>query len=438
MDLVQRVRRHLASLNLPSGPAVVAVSGGTDSVALLDLLVATADYHPLQLVVAHVDHGIHPESRAAAELVRSLAGAYRLDFELITLALGAVAGETAARAARYAALSAAAGRRGAVALLTAHHADDQVETVLMRFLAGSGPAGLAGMAPTRGRIVRPLLPFRRDELAHHVRTRALPSWSDPANADARHLRSWLRGTALPMLRARMPELDQRVLRTARQAADDRAAWDAALEVLDLEPRPEGGGISVAAHPLRGYDSALASALVRAAARRVGCVLGPTRATAVLRLVERGASGRSVPLAATWRAELAFDRLRIVRTVGAALETRTVAGNSGECRWGEWTLRWRTEPAPGRHSRIGDSAWFALGSLEVRAWRPGDRMRPLAGRGSRPLVRCFQEARVPRSRRSEWPVLAAGDSILWVPGVCRSEHRVPPAGAEALRVDAGHA
>ncbi len=438
MELVERVRRHLASLNLPSGPALVAVSGGADSVALLDLLVATADSHSLQLVVAHVDHGIDPESRAAAELVRTLAAGYALDFELVTLALGSAAGETAARAARYAALSEAAERRGAVALLTAHHADDQVETVVMRLLAGSGPAGLAGMAPARGLIVRPLLSFRRDELAHHVRTRALPTWSDPANADPRHLRSWLRGTALPLLRARLPELDRRVLRTAHQAADDRAAWDAALEVLGLEPRSDRDGISVAAHPLRGYDSALASAVIRAAARRVGCVLGPRRAAAVLRLVQRGASGRSVPLAARWQAELTFDRLRIARATGATIEARTVTGTSGECRWGDWILRWRTEPAPERQGRIGASAWFAPGSLEVRTWRPGDRVRPLAGRGGRPLVRCFQEAQVPRSRRSEWPVLAAENSVIWVPGVCRSEHRVPPAGAEALRVDAGHA
>jgi tRNA(Ile)-lysidine synthase len=440
MDLVARFGDCLATLSLPAGPALVAVSGGPDSVALLDLLIASRASHALELIVAHVDHGIHPDSARAAELVRALAGRYGLDFELARLALGADAGETVARRARYDALARIAERRGAGAVLTAHHADDQVETVTMRFLAGSGPAGIAGMAVRRGPVVRPLLSFRRDELARYVLDRALPTWSDPANTDPRHLRSWLRSDVLPRLRKRMPELDRRVLRAAEQARADRAAWDAALDALGLDPRVASGGISVAAHALGGYDSALAAALIQAAARRAGCVVGARRAESVARLLARGGSGRSLPLGVGWSAELVFDRLLIARSAAAEERPAIVAGSSGECRWGDWTLQWRTEPAPERQSRVAHSAWFDPGGLvlEVRAARPGDRMRPLAGRGGRPLVRCFQEAKVPRSRRTAWPVLAAGESIIWVPGVCRSEHRVPPAGAEALRIDAIHA
>ncbi len=82
-----------------------------------------------------------------------------------------------------------------------------------------------------------------------------------------------------------------------------------------------------------------------------------------------------------------------------------------------------------------TAWFEPAPLGLRAWREGDRIRPLRGRGSRLLVRCFQDARVARSRRAGWPVLESEGSPVWVPGVCRSDRLLPPPGAEALRVDA---
>ena len=137
-------------------------------------------------------------------------------------------------------------------VLTAHHADDQVETVLMRALAGSGPAGLAGMAARSGLLVRPLLPFRRALLAGYVRGRALPVWYDPANQNPRHLRSWLRGDALPMLRSRLPKVDEALLSVARQAGRDRAAWDA---VLDLLPGPRFPRTSATGFPLLPLRSA---------------------------------------------------------------------------------------------------------------------------------------------------------------------------------------
>ena len=121
--------------------------------------------HGLDLIVAHLDHGIHPESASVAQQVRALAQSYQPSpVHIGHLTLGPGASETEARAERYAWLEALRSSVGAGMILTAHHADDQVETVLMRVLAGSGPAGLAGMATVRGEVVRPLLPFSRADL----------------------------------------------------------------------------------------------------------------------------------------------------------------------------------------------------------------------------------------------------------------------------------
>ena len=150
MPLLNDFRNSLDMLRLPPGRALVAVSGGPDSVALLDLLNRTRDHHRLELVVAHFDHGIHPESPRVADAVAAFARSLGLPHEVGRAALGPGAGETSARAARYAWLEATRVRLGAAVILTAHHANDQVETVLMRALAGSGPAGLAGMARSPG------------------------------------------------------------------------------------------------------------------------------------------------------------------------------------------------------------------------------------------------------------------------------------------------
>src|SRR5207249_137128 len=136
-----------------------------DSVALLDLMRAVAPGRGLSLVVAHADHGIRADSRTVGQSVGALARRYGLPFEVAELELGPQATETAARRARYAWLAVVREAHAARYLVTAHHSDDQIETILLRVLRGSGPAGLAGM-PARGRggLVRPLLPFTRAEL----------------------------------------------------------------------------------------------------------------------------------------------------------------------------------------------------------------------------------------------------------------------------------
>jgi tRNA(Ile)-lysidine synthase len=439
MTLIERFRSHLAGLGLDPGRALVAVSGGPDSVVLLDLLVRTRDLHGLELIVVHVDHGIHPDSALVAARVRELAQAYGLPFESGRLQLGSDVGETVARRERYAGLQAIRLRVGAQYILTAHHADDQVETVVMRVFEGSGPAGLAAISPVSGCLVRPLLPFRRSQLQRHLDDTGLQSWLDPGNADSRHLRSWIRSEILPLVRARLPQVDANLERVANQAARDRAAWDAVLDALPgLDLRVEPEAISVAASALAGYDSALAEVVVLATARRIGCRLGPSRVGRIFTLLKSGASGARVPLGARWTAELTFGRLRIAADESAAADAWALEGGRGERVWGRWRFRWELVTAPEQQDRIGLSAWFTPEPLTVRSWLPGERLKPLGGIGRRLIVRCFQEVRVPRSRRGSWPVLAQNDDVIWIPGVCRSDARVPARGTEALRVDAEYA
>lgn len=434
MSLIERFRHHLAELAPPPGRTLVAVSGGPDSLALLALLVETAGDHRLDLMVAHVDHGIGNHSGEIAERVRDAAVKYSVPFEIERLSLGAGATETAARAARHAALGRIAGRVGARTIALGHHADDQAETVLMRLLRGSGPAGLAAMQPRTG-ILRPLLPFRREELAQYLQERGIEAWEDPANADLRHLRSWLRRDVMPGLATRLPDVVTRLVGSAAQASRNVAAWDALLEVLpDLDLRVDGDGVSVAAHALARYDSALAEALVAATGRRVGCIIGPARAARLVGVAASGRSGAMVPLGAGWSGEISFGRLGLRRAPVIPADAARIEPEMADLRWGRWRFHVERQLAPECQAREGMTAWFPRGPITVRASRPGDRIVPLGGPGRRPVVRCFMDARVSKLARRAWPVLEAGGSVVWVPGVCRGAALVPPAGSEALRVE----
>ena len=433
MTLAARVAAAVDALAPAGATCLVAVSGGPDSLALLDLMQLTSGMHGRRLIVGHVDHGISELSAQVAEQVAIAAAERGLPLRSIRLELGAAASESRARVARRAALLAVAQQTGAQVIVLGHHADDQAETVLLRLLRGSGPAGLAGMAARTGIWVRPLLTIPRRELAEHLRSRGLQAWDDPANSDPRHLRSWLRGTVLPLLTGRLPDLTPRLLRAGRQAAAARIAWDQIPELLEpLALRADSGAISVAAPPLWGYRSEVRHAVLAALGRRFGVPLGERRLAAIDRLA---ASGRgTVRLAATLEAEL-FDARLLLRHPVAVVRASVALeiGQSARIGQAEFAVGAGLGVAT---SRRGWSTDLSLGNYLARSWQRGDRIRPLGGRGSRAVSVLLREARVPVGRRRVWPVVtdALGATIVWVPGICRADAALPEPGTKALHVE----
>lgn len=435
--LVVAVRDVLAGLALGPSRAAVAVSGGPDSLALLHLLTEAGPALGLELAVLHVDHGISPESSGVAARVAAVAAQLDVPYFAERLTLDAGISETQARTARWAALERLRRQAGADWIVTAHHLDDQAETVAMRALRGSGPAGLAGMALRDGHIIRPLLPFRRQELARYLRSVGLAAWDDPANREPRHDRSWIRNTLLPQLESRWPAVVTDLARAGADAGRWRQAWDAVLDQLPgLDLQLESDAISVAGGVLGDYDSPLGWAVARALARRAGAVISSGSAERMLRLARSGVSGRWVPLGNGWRASNAFGRLRIERPAAAPAAV-VLRDDAGRLSWGAWEFRLAREAAPARQPRRALTAWFPPDVLSVRGPVAGERMRPLGGTGHRPLVRLLQAERVPQGRRDAWPVVVRAGEVVWMPGVCRSGAALPAPGEESLRIDAVH-
>ena len=214
---------------LGPGRLGVACSGGIDSIALADATIGGAGAD--RVVVVTIDHGLAAGSAEVAAAVAGWARGQGATAELRRVAVATGESiEVAARIARYAAFDAIIAERGLDWLLLGHTASDQAETVMMRIVRGTVPAGLAGIPARRARYVRPLLGLDRATLAAYAEARQLPVWDDPMNQDDRIPRVRMRAEILPALRRENPALDQALVRLAASAAE----W---IEVIDERAAP---------------------------------------------------------------------------------------------------------------------------------------------------------------------------------------------------------
>lgn len=302
--LAARFAEALARLWPEGGRLGLAVSGGPDSLAMLLLAEAAI---PGQFEVATVDHGLRPESAAECAAVADLCAGRGIDCEVLAVTVASGNLQARARAARYAALGDWAERRGLSAIATAHHADDQAETLLMRLNRGSGLAGLTGVRERRFMpgsavtLIRPLLGFRRRELAAVVAAAGLEPAHDPSNFDERYDRARIRKALAemdwldPVALARSASL----LGEAQQAIEATAEQEWANCVV-----PEGEGYNY--YPSCG-SSYIETEVVGTIISRMG---GTVRRSEVARLIERlhdaraGSLGGVLARAST---EMAQDR-----------------------------------------------------------------------------------------------------------------------------------
>jgi len=214
------------------GRYVVAVSGGVDSVALLHLLAGRPD---LRLTVAHFDHGIRPDSVEDRRLVQALAHTYGLPFVYQRVELGEGASEAAARQVRYDFLYRVRAASGAGAIVTAHHQDDLLETIILNLLRGTGRRGLSSLKST-DTIKRPLLQVPKKELLRYAEREGLKWREDSTNSDERYARNYIRHHILP----RFADSDREaLLAAARHAAGlNEAIEQEIISYLRLQPSPE--------------------------------------------------------------------------------------------------------------------------------------------------------------------------------------------------------
>lgn len=412
---------------------LVALSGGLDSVVLLHLL----RFPPsLDVFAAHFDHAMRPDSGLDAQWVRGLCHAWGVPLE-IARAEDPPDSEAAARDLRYAFLLAAADRVGADAVVTAHHADDQAETILFRLARGTGLAGLAGIPVRRGILVRPLLRFTRADLVSYAASAGVAWREDPTNRSMRYARNRIRHRVLPELERARPGATRRIARLARSAAAAERAWRGivAAAVDEVVEHADTGIFVLARERLLAYDPHVRARVIRHLLDRLGSRPDRAGTRSAMTFIRSGVSGGVVEMAGGVRLEREFDRLNLrgprqqPRPPDVALRIADTGPGAGSFVAGgqEYAVRWA--PA-GQETRAGHAASFDPSSLrfplQLRAWQAGDRIR--LAYGSKKLKRLFQERRIGRSRRPSIPVLTDSDgAVLWVVGVARSAE-APVGGA----------
>ncbi len=441
--LARDFARHVAERNFLSkgDTLLVAASGGLDSLVLLHLLRFAPDLPALHLIVAHFDHGMRPESSADASWVKGVARAWDLPFRGGVAETG-LAGEEAAREARYEFLEAERQACGARWIVTAHQADDQAETVLFRIARGTGVAGLAGIPERRAPgILRPLLPFAREGLARYAESVGIKPRIDPSNEDPALARNVIRNEVLPRLEAAVaPGTRGALVRLSHIAESEERAWRSVLEKLrdDVIVESSASRIIVDRAAWLAYSAEVQARLLRALCSDLGVRLNEAGTRAAIAFTSAGSSGKEHWIRGPLRLQRAFDRLVLeLRPERGRHDSLAIPGSGeglGDFVVGgrSWSAAWSLKKLPA--GPLVER--FALAELtfpvRIRGWIPGDRVRH--SYGSKKLKKVFGEERVSVDERSRVPVVVDGRGrVLWVPGVSRSSLLVPAEGERALAI-----
>jgi tRNA(Ile)-lysidine synthase len=394
------------------GRVLVAISGGPDSTALLHSLVKLAGRLHISLAAVVVDHRLRPDSAAEAAEVCRRCARIGIGCEVVTVDVARarrphVSAQEAAREVRLAALEEAAIRLGCAKIALGHTADDQAETVLFRILRGTGLAGLAGIPYRRGPFIRPLIEVRRAQVLAYLARRKLEFFSDPSNANRRYTRSRIRHDLLPALAQENPRVVEALLglaRAARSRAEPAPSWRESLPADLYLPRRA------------------AEAVER-----------------MVRLARDGAGSRTVTVkggivmvaegAVTW---VPCAAGKSVAPDAPSPEPQTIAGPGQYRILAPPAFAVEILPAQAGAAPGGNAACFDVAKVPwplcLRPPRPGDRMAPRGGRGTRKLSDLLIDAKIPRATRATLPVLCDGaGTILFVPGLRPSESGRPDRG-----------
>jgi len=442
----------------------VAVSGGADSVALLLLLLELREKLGIVLSVVHFNHKLRGKASDADEkFVAKLAAKLGLEFHSASIDVAKKAKneranlEDAARRARYDYFRSLAESGVCGRIAVAHTADDQAETVLAHLLRGTGLAGLGGIHPVAGPVIRPLLSVRRNELQRFLRARKQSWREDATNRDTKRMRARIRRKLLPLLQKQFQTAIVDHLATlAELAREDEALLDALAEERARALVQESGGRArIAADDLfqpwkkkefntectedtenTERTTALSKRMVRRIVESIKPregQLGAGHVNAVLELARSGQSGSSLRLPGG--VEVRKERAALVFQAIESAEVRTSQSTPREYEYKIDLSRGKVEVSvaelgcvfrlmvidwpPKRGETIKEGTVLDRDRLRfpmaLRNWRPGDRLHAQGHRSAHKLKRLLNEKRISRWERDGWPVLTSGGVLVWARG-----------------------
>jgi tRNA(Ile)-lysidine synthase len=422
-----------SSALIEEGTSGVALcSGGADSAALAAGLASALGAQ--RVIALHVNYGLRPDSGEDEETCRKLCE--RLGIELVVersrLPEGNLQAE--ARDARYAAAERLWRARGLDWIATGHTRTDLAETVLYRLATSPGRRALLGLRPRRGAVVRPLLGLERERVRALAAEAGVPFRDDPTNVEPLYARNRIRNEVLPVLRELSPAAERVIAETQAELAEEGDL----LERLTVEAVPETGpGTALSVEVMAGFDPALRRLVLRQLAEGAAgspVPLGRERAAEIWRLANHPEGG-VVELGAGIEAHVEHGHVRFTSGPPEEPEEKILTV-PGSCRFGQWEVRAdlrRAAPPPEGADRAVLDPEALNARLVVRAWREGDRMRPLGLGGTKTLQDLFTDRKVPRSLRRTLPVVTSEGRIAWIAGVAVSEEFAARPGSGSAAV-----
>jgi len=439
----QEILQHSLA-QLPQGPIAIAYSGGLDSTALLHLAATTGR----KLYAFHIHHGLSPNADAWEAHCRTECERKGITFASCRVTLDSRS-EASARKARYAALGELCTEHKVHLLLTAHHLDDQAETILLQLLRGAGPAGMSGMdafnrAPTLlgtpdVLLARPLLQASRAELEEYVRENAIAHIEDESNADTRYARNALRHDVMPRLAEAFPGYQERFARSARHAQSaQRLLTEQAADDLRVCLAPAGAdpravaAVGIGADPAASLDLARVRTL---SADRVSNLLRHWFAERGIRLPSASWLAEMQEQALTARDDANLkvthpdcevrrhrDRLYLVpRKPEPDAEKQACFRWNGEVSidFPEFGGTLHFELAP-----LGlDPDWLRQQMLTIELRKGGEKLKPARNRPTRTLKQHYQTLGIPAWERERLPMVSIPGHILYAAGVGMDCHKL---------------
>ena len=453
--VLNKVKKTIAGFNMidPGDRVIVAVSGGPDSVCLLDVLRELMGELDINLVVAHYNHGLRPkEDDSETEFTRQFAASFNLPFESGNAPPfkngSGTSLEEKARDARYGFLLNVKRTHSAQKIALGHNLNDQAETVIMRLLRGSGPSGLAGIPPCRDHaIIRPMIRIKREAVENYLDVRGLSSIVDSSNLEPGFLRNKIRLDLIPALQKYQPRLIERLGQTAEILRDENVYMDlmAAEWVRGHAEFGPAEEMTIPLAPFTVLPRALRKRIIRHSLKRIRKNLRRLDHSHILsidRLARGGKSQGVLNLPGRIMVQRTYDRLMLTAEMGPKpLDFHYVLDGPGMIDLKEIErvlslaeMEGGLSPDTG-HERCAAflDAEKLTYPLAVRNFRAGDRFIPLGMTGHKKIKDFFIDLKIPSEERRAIPLMVCGDHIVWVCGHrIDDRYKVTPITKKILR------
>ncbi len=452
MELVKKVIRTVEKYGMLYGGerVLIALSGGPDSVCLLDVLNALKERWRLSLSALYIEHGLRPEETPGEiEFCKNITERYGVEFNVVSINVRDYAEkegitlQEAGRILRYLCLEQEALRTDADRIATGHHADDQAETIIMRLIRGAGRRGLSGIPPVRGKVIRPLIELSRDEIEEYISSKGLDYVVDSSNLKDEYFRNRIRREVIPILKRFNPNLLNTLSRTAHILREEDDFINAFVHkaLMRLISRKTSDTVELFLSPLEALDRViLRRALLRVIDETRGLrSIKMENIEYIIDLIKKGSSGDRIYLPGGIRAIRGYSTLVITSKKPQRIEEcelkvpgETLIKEAGV------VLIATIEENVGSYGDGKEVACFDIDSLrfplKIRARKEGDFFYPFGLGKRKKLQDFFVDEKVPRDIRDSVPLLISGEDIIWVVGYRTDErYRVGPSADRVLKI-----